>query len=106
MEILVNDVVKDLTIVNADGIDWASDFLGNADALGHDDEREMPTLSEDDFKWWADYLPKYQAASEAVAEFKQSLTDTARFDAALHAATNCDLEDQPAAMLQVIEDYQ
>ena len=104
MEILVNGEVKELSIIDAkSGMDWTSDMLGNHDACGYDDEQEMHTMDVDDFEWWAELLPKYEQADQAVEEYRHTLDDDGEFLERLNHATGCDLEDMPAAMMGAIE---
>lgn len=106
MEILVNGQVKELNIIDAkSGMEWTADLLGNHNALGYDDEKEMPTMSEDNFNWWSDLLPRYENADQEVFDYVSELDESDSFYEILNSLTACDLEDMPALMLAAIEEH-
>ena len=110
MEILVNGEVKELEIVDQKtGCHWERDLLGNADILGYDDEMEMPTLDEDEFEWWANYIETQQDIDDRIHALRSDLDndDAEKFDAELiEVVDGEEFNDQPARQLEVLEKWE
>lgn len=107
VKIIESGEIRELSVIDANsGLDWSGDMLGNFNAYdGFDDEAELHTMSQETYDWWAEFLPKYEAADEAANEHRKSLdgADAEQFEETLNHATGCDLEDLPAAMMTAIE---
>lgn len=105
VKIIETGEIKELAITDPkSNLDWSRDLLGNYDAYnGYDEEAEIDLMTEETFDWWADLMPRYEAADFAVEEYRKSLDDDSDFLEHLNHATGCDLEDMPAAMMSAIE---
>lgn len=54
MKILVNGEIKDITVIGKNNIEWTEDFINSANStLEFNEEKEIYTMQEEDFKWWA-----------------------------------------------------
>ena len=107
MQVLVDGKEKELTIFDANGVDYANDLLGDHGALDYDDDEQMSTMSADDFEWWSDFLVKYNASKDAQAEYVSTLDQDAHenFYKVLGEWVACDLEDLPAATMAAIAEH-
>ena len=95
---------KDLTLIDPKtGCEWTGDFINNGD-LDVDDDNNAK-MNADNYRWWKPVVEEYQAADNAVYELYKELEDPDEFLVAVSDAKACDLEDQPAAMMAVVEDY-
>jgi hypothetical protein len=109
MKILVNGEVKELEIVDPkSGCNWEQDLLGNADALGYDDETELPTMDEDDFNWWADYIDKEQDLQNRAKAVRDELDndDQESFDFDMIDASGSDYETTQMNQISVVEKWE
>ena len=105
VKIIETGETKELSLIDPKtGLDCSSDLLGNFDAFdGYDDENDTKLMSQENFEWWSELLPEYEAASIAVEEHRKSLDDDTDFLEHLNHATGCDLDMQPTAMLDAIQ---
>ncbi len=95
---------KELTIIDPKtGCEWTGDFINNGD-LDVDDDNNA-TMSVENYEWWKPVVEAYQEADNAVYELCKELEDPNEFLVAVGDAQACDLEDQPAAMMAVVEEY-
>ncbi|MCM1059767.1 MAG: hypothetical protein NC452_05690 [Eubacterium sp.] len=70
MNILVNGEIKELTAVGKNNAEWTQDLLGNYGALSYDEDKDMYTLSTEDYEWWSDIVDKLNK----IEEIKGGLT--------------------------------
>jgi hypothetical protein len=74
MEFLVNGEVKELNIYDDNGVNWVADLIGNCKLWSEfekDEETELFKMSEDEFKWWDQYIKDYEADETEEKEIKQ-----------------------------------
>ena len=106
MEIIITETKeeKELTLVSPKtGCEWTMDFINNGDLATDDDDNWV--MTQEDFEWWKPVVEAYQEADNAVYDVYKTLEDPSEFLDAVHYAQNCDLEDQSAAMMAVVEEY-
>jgi hypothetical protein len=65
--------VKDLTIIDKNGIEWTGDLLGNNNALEYNKTTDEHVLSEEDFDWWKQYIKDFNADAEEAEELAEEL---------------------------------
>lgn len=108
MKIIVNGSVENIDIIDPrTGISWIADFLGNygADMTTDDDGRAY--MDREEFDWWSTVAEQYQAADNRFYELMQAADEDGR-DAlrAEQGAISCDLEDFPAALQRVCDEFE
>jgi hypothetical protein len=111
MEIYITDKkeIAELTeIVDPKtGIAWTADLLGNHNAGGWDDEREMRSMDSDEFDWWEELIAEYQEADSRKHELLEDLTGDEWDNASeAFAAIDCDLEDCPRLINAVCDEFE
>lgn len=65
--------LKDLSIVDSNGIEWTGDLLGNNNAISYNNETEEYEMSEDDFEWWNEYITNYENDEKEIEELAEDL---------------------------------
>lgn len=89
------------------GIAWTADLLGNHNACGWDDEREMRTMDSDNFEWWGNLIEEYQEADNRKTALLESLTgDDWESANEAFASIDGDLEDCPRFINQVCDEIE
>lgn len=100
-----NETIE-LSIVDCEGADWSRDFIGSHNDIDYDDEIDMYCITQASADFYAELLPAYSDAYEQVERFIElGDVDRGEFDRHSHDYLQCDLEDQPAAMIAAIESF-
>jgi hypothetical protein len=106
--------VESLSIIDPkNGVNWINDFIGNYGALSDgqfswNNEEDVFEADQATYDWWYNVIKAYINADEVYREYLESLEDEYDKDYVIRAvsdACNCDLEDQPAAIIATIEDF-
>jgi len=110
MEILVNGEVQELGMIDpATGVSWEADLIGNADGFdGYDDDKEMPTMTQDTFDWWEQYISTETDLDARTKALRGSIDndDQERFREEMQAAGNNDMESEQAERAQIVDDWE
>ena len=70
MKISVDGEIKDLKAIDKNGFEWTQDLLGNdpSPSYHYDEDKEMYTMSADDFEWWSDIVDKLNKIEDMERE--------------------------------------
>ena len=74
IRIIETGELKDLTLRDANGIDWASDLLGTVGAFAPADDSDPEDhyrLTQSDFDWWENQIAEIEQADALIAEFAE-----------------------------------
>jgi len=83
MKILVNNEVKELTLIDTQsGCEWTQDLIGNAEGFDdYNNTREMYTMTPETYKWWSNYIDRQEAIDrKKTAIYNAFETDQATLD--------------------------
>ena len=109
MDILVNNTIKDLTIIDpTSGCEWTQDLIGNADGFDdYNDERGMYTMSLDNYNWWSNYINIEQNLQDRIQTIRDELDNDAReqFEQELADTGDSDYEVMQSNVTNVVESY-
>lgn len=88
------------------GCDWTNDLLGNHNELPDYDDDDTYHMSQKSYDWWADLIENYQAADNRCHALLQELSGKTYDDMEneIHNI-NCDLEDLPAYINDICDNY-
>ena len=92
----------------ASGVNWINDLMGNHCALPeHDHETGRYRMTQADYDWWLDVVTAYQAADNRYYALLESLDYDERMALMMAVNERCavDLEDYPAYLQKVCDDY-
>jgi hypothetical protein len=90
------------------GVNWINDLMGNYGALPeYDGETGTYKMTREEFNWWAALTKRYQAADNRYHRLEKDLDDdkSAELIEAAHSI-NVDLEDFPAALQDVCDQFE
>lgn len=68
MKILVDNEIKDLIAIGKNNVEWTRDLLGDYNALSYNEDKEMYTMSADDFEWWMNIVDKLNQIKKMECE--------------------------------------
>lgn len=87
--------------------DCVPDLIANDSSIKWDENKEVWEGDEKSIDWWRDYLAADEAFMEAKAELVETLDyeEKEELELLLHEATWCDMGDQPAAGLLIIDEW-
>jgi len=61
--------MKELTIIDENGIEWTQDLITASDFW--DENAEEFEMSADEFEWWAEYIADYKEDEKAIADLAE-----------------------------------
>ncbi len=99
MEILIKETreIRALTLIDPkSGCEWTADFM-NAGLLETDKETDLTCMSQEDFDWWADLIPKMQEADNALEDFFKNAEDRFGAEREFHEYRKWCTDDQEFA---------
>ncbi len=97
MKILVDGEIKYLTAIDTNNdVEWTEDLLGNFDSLHFDEDKDMYTMSADDFEWWSDIVDKLNK----IEDMERELTNEEFETYCSECGGECDLETTVNAQLE------
>lgn len=64
MKIMVNGTMKELKAIDANGVEWTRDLLGNFGSLEYDEDLGEYIMDCDSFKWWSSMVDALNRAVE------------------------------------------
>ena len=113
MDIRIKDTgeYKTLSIIDANsGVDWPNDMIGNYGGLSdgqfvYDDDNGYYECDQDTYNWWHDLMTRYEAADNALYNYRQSLDDDGKsvLEKNINLECGVDLENMPEAFMAAIE---
>ena len=71
MTIFVNEKEVELKAVDANGIEWTNDLLGNHGALHYDEDADQYTMTQDEFDWWESVVEMLNEISDLEEELDE-----------------------------------
>lgn len=108
MRIVIKDTGEERTLEyrDANGINWAADFVGNSDGINETDDDGRVVMSADDYAWWTDTIQAHQRMDAELDEYRRRYGSTA-VQSCLDAtyAADCDLEDVPNRVHNALVDW-
>ena len=111
MDIIIKETaaVETLSIIDPDsGIDYISDFVGNAGGFADgqfewDEELGAYVCAQDRFDWWDAVVAANQALEDRIHDLVQE-HGAEKVYAAIHDAGSVDLEDNAANVNQALDE--
>jgi len=108
MDIKIRETGEERTLEyrDANGINWAADFVGNSSGINETDDDGRVVMSASDYTWWTDTIQAHQRMDAELDEYRDRYGSTA-VQACLdttHAA-DCDLEDEPASVHRALSQW-
>lgn len=101
--------IETLSIIDPkSGVDYISDFIGNAGALSdgqfeYDEDRDAYVCSQANFDWWETVVSENQSLDNRIHELSQEHGLDAVYEI-IHAAGSTDLEDHAANVNQALDE--
>ncbi len=110
MEILVNNIVKEIEIIDPETEwNWEMDLIGNHNGFdGYDEDHEMYTMEEETFEWWSNYCKLEQEIQNKAKQIRDiiDVDDCEKFNEAMIEYANTDLDDVQHYQKEVIEEWE
>ena len=108
MRIVIKETNEERTLEyrDANGINWAADFVGNSSAIVEVDDDGRVVMSANDYGWWTDTIQAHQRMDAELDEYRDRYGSTAVQSCldTTHAA-DCDLEDIPSSVHRALEQW-
>ncbi len=109
MEIMVNNEIKELSIIDPKtGCDWVTDLIGNADGFdGYDGENEIYMMGAETYKWWDEYIKTEDIIQNRAREIQAELSneDSEKFEREMQNAASNDMEMTQLEQLQIVKNW-
>jgi hypothetical protein len=109
MRIIIKETGEERSLEyrDANGINWAADFVGNSNGINEIDGDGRVVMSSSDYTWWANTIQAHQRMDDELGEYRERYGSTAvqSFLDATHAAADCDLEDIPSSVHRALEQW-
>ncbi len=96
MKILVDGEIKYLTAITNNDVEWTENLLRISGSLHFDEDKDMYTMSADDFEWWSDIVDKLNK----IEDMERELTNEEFETYCSECGGECDLETTVNAQLE------
>ena len=96
MKIRINETqeLKELNAIDDNGIEWTQDLVAGRNIECYDEDG-IPTMTLENFDWWADYIATSEADEAAVEELAEELDmDSQEIWERINRNMGCDLDEE------------
>lgn len=108
MRIIIKETGEEILLEyrDANGINWAADFVGGSGGINETDDDGRVVMSASDYAWWVNTIQAHQRMDAELDGYRRRYGSTAVQDCldATHAA-DCDLEDVPANVHRAMKEW-
>lgn len=97
--------VKELSIVDENGIDWTGDFINVSvrDEFSFNDDEGYYETDLESYEWWERIIEEHQKLNDRIHELKEEHGYDAVYEV-IKDAYEVDLEDQPASVHAALDE--
>lgn len=108
MRIIIKETGEErkLEYRDANGINWAADFVGNSNGINEVDDDGRVVMSADDYTWWTDTITAHQGMEAELDEYRDRYgVDAVETCLEETHAIDCDLGDVPASVHKALRKW-
>lgn len=86
--------LKELIATGNNGIEWTQDLIAGRNIESYDEDG-IPTMTLENFDWWADYIATSEADEAAVEELAEELDmDSQEIWERINKNMGCDMDEE------------